>query len=1044
MGDTPTATETGLRPSQWSELLAGLASRGQIPIASYRIQLHKNFNFRQAEAILPYLSSLGVSDCYSSPLLMAGPGSTHGYDICDHNRLNPELGSDHDYDNFVHGLRAQNLGHILDFVPNHMGVYSDTNPWWRDVLENGPVSPYARYFDIEWDPIKPELKNKVLLPILGDQYGHVLERGELQLIFENGALSLRYFDKNIPINPRQSPRVLRVGLEALQNELKEDPSLREFLSVVTALDHLPSAKDPSPGHVEERQREKEVARERLERLVRASPRVQQHILEAVRVFNGEPGKPETFDPLHQLLEAQYYRLSYWKTASHEINYRRFFDVNELAGVRMEWRDVFEATHGLVLKLLGEGKIQGIRLDHPDGLYDPECYFDRLQEGFLLAWAEHQWKKSPLSEEEKESIKTWRSSEPIKRKGPVAAAKPLYVVAEKILSTGEALPSQWILDGSSGYDFLNDVNRLFVQPKNALRFKKIYGDFTGKRAPLSVVVYASKRLIMTTTMSSELNVLAHILNRISEENRQSRDFTLDSLRDALREVVACFPFYRTYVAEKEYTAADRQTIERAINRARRRNPAMEPSIFSFVHEVLIPHDRADLPVDQMRRRIDFARKFQQYTGPVQAKGLEDTAFYRHNVLISLNEVGGDPERFGGSIKEFHEANLKRAKDWPHSMLATATHDTKRGEDSRARINVLSEIPDLWEQWLQEWAQINMPAKTNFEGESFPDANDEYLYYQALLGVWPADPRELNRQELSDRMRAYMAKAVKEAKLRTSWVATNDDYEKAVDQFVERTLLGDPSERFLAAFEPWARKLARAGMVNSLAQLTLKLTSPGVPDFYQGTELWDLSLVDPDNRRPVDYKFRGEAFLQLEPYLRGEAAAHETGGLSRLLSSWADGRLKMFVTIAGLRLRKEHPELFLDGEYLPLEVTGLKHENVVAMARQLGSRYVLTIVPRLAGDWVLERERLPVGSEFWGDTRILFPKGWPALELSNIFTHRSFVPEPEGGRPGLSLVEALEGLPVAILEGKPDGSAASLTPSRPWLRVLNRILGRSSNP
>ena len=981
-----------------SPLLSSLQKRRRNPIATYRLQLHKDFNFKQAEAVLPYLVQLGITDCYSSPLLMAAPGSQHGYDICDHNRLNPELGSDHDYAGFVNELEKQNMGHVLDFVPNHMGVYPDTNPWWHDVLENGPVSPYARFFDIDWDPIKPELKNKVLLPILGDQYGLVLERGELQLSFENGALVLNYFDHKIPVNPRQTPKVLKVGLEALQAEMKDDPALREFLSILTELEHLPSVQGATTERIEERQREKEVARERLAKLFQSSPRIRQHVTDGMKVFNGHPGHSQSFNPLHELLEAQFYRLSDWKTASHEINYRRFFDINELAGVRMEAPEVFRATHSLILRLLGENKILGLRLDHPDGLYDPASYFAELQNAFLESWAEHH--KLPLE------------------KGEVEGRKPLFVVGEKILSSGEDLPVSWSLDGTSGYDFLNDVNRLFVNPAHASRLRDIYIRFTGKTFPLEAVVYISKRLIMMTTMSSELNVLAHAINRISEQNRRSRDFTLDSLRDALREVVACFPVYRTYITEKECTPADRQTLERAIGRARRRNPAMEPSIFNFVREVLIPHGVAGLDPLEFKRRLEFSMKFQQYTGPVQAKGVEDTAFYRYIPLLSLNEVGGDPQKFGGTVKEFHEANARRARRWPHSMLATATHDTKRGEDARARINVLSEIPDLWQQKVEEWSRLNQGARTSFEGESLPDTNDEYLYYQALLGAWPAQSRDESREDLTKRMKAYMSKAIKEAKLKSSWIAPDVDYEKAMEQFVQKTLLGESSTAFLASFEPLARKIAAAGMINSLAQVVLKLTSPGVPDFYQGTELWDLSLVDPDNRRPVDYAHRQKLLSSLDTGVES----------ADLLNSWEDGRIKMAVTAAGLRLRRSLPDLFLEGDYQPVTIEGDQADHVVAYARRFQESSVLVVIPRLLGSVMIHQEHAPIGVS-WRLTRLVLPPELAGRSFRNIFTQKVVQPQLNGGDAGLSLVEVLEEWPVAILVDTPNEIRAAAPRRKP---------------
>ncbi|MGH7857602.1 MAG: malto-oligosyltrehalose synthase, partial [Candidatus Binatia bacterium] len=573
----------------------------RVPASTYRIQVHRGFGFADVRAIVGYLARLGISDLYLSPYLAARPGSTHGYDICDHSRLNPELGGEAAYASLLSELAQRDMGHLLDFVPNHMGIDPASNRWWRDVLENGPSSPFARFFDIDWEPVKQEIRNKVLLPILGDAYGLVLERGELRLEYAEGALRLRYFDHDLPINPRSAPRLLRHDVERLKEALGEDhPSYREFLSIATELQNLPAYTESLAERIAERQREKEVARERLQRLVDSESAVREHLERCIRTFNGTPGDPASFDCLHDLLEAQAYRLAYWRTAFHEINYRRFFDINDLAGLRMEEPDVFEATHGLVLRLVREGKITGLRLDHLDGLFDPLAYLRRLRE----------------------------------------SVGPLYVIAEKILSSGERLPDDWPIEGTSGYEFLNELAGVLVDPTGAKPLRRLYATFTGRTAPFAIVMYVGKKLITQTALSSELNVLAHALNRISEDDRRSRDFTLEALREALREVVACFPVYRTYVGAGGPREEDRRTIDQAIERARRRNPAMEPSIFGFLREVLIPDaERLDPP--EVERRLGFAMRFQQYTGPVQAKGLEDTAFYRLNVLLSLNEVGGDP-------------------------------------------------------------------------------------------------------------------------------------------------------------------------------------------------------------------------------------------------------------------------------------------------------------------------------------------------------------------------------------------------------------------
>jgi (1->4)-alpha-D-glucan 1-alpha-D-glucosylmutase len=659
------------------------------------------------------------------------------------------------------------MGQLIDVVPNHMSNDPGENAWWRDVLENGPSSPFARFFDIDWDPIKPELRDKLLLPILRNQYGEALEAGELRLAYHDGALALEYVDTRLPINPRQAPRLFEHDLERLRARLGEDdPQLREFLSILTALRNLPPYTERDAQRIAERHREEQIARERLARLTGQSPAVLEHIAAALAAFNGATADPASFDRLHELLEVQAYRLASWRTAFDEINYRRFFNINELSGLRMEDPEVFARTHELVLRLVREGKVGGFRIDHVDGLFDPQVYLARLQ-------AE-------------------------------AGGDGVYVVVEKILAPGEKLPQGWATHGTTGYDFLNDVAGIFVDRQHRSALKRMYDRFTGRTEPFADIAYESKRLIELTSMVSELTVLANSLNRISERNRRSRDFTLESCRRALLEVIACFPVYRTYVGPSGASPSDRETIDSAIDDARRRNPAMERSIFEFVRSVLVPDaapcSGAGDPNDVERRT--FPMRFQQYTAPVQAKGIEDTAFYRYNVLVSLNEVGGSPERFGRSVAEFHEANARRLADQPLGMISTSTHDTKRGEDVRARISAISEIPDRWRRAVSQWSRINAPNKTLVEGASAPDRNDEYLFYQTLAGIWP--PGVTDRRgippDVVDRIGRYMTKATKEAKLHTSWISANTAYDDAVRSFVRETLDGARTPRFLASFVP----------------------------------------------------------------------------------------------------------------------------------------------------------------------------------------------------------------------------------------------------
>lgn len=974
------------------------------PISTYRLQLHQGFTLADAREVAPYLSALGVTHCYLSPIFTARPGSTHGYDVCRHTEIAAELGGGLAFDDLVVELTRLGIGVVLDFVPNHMSNDPHTNPWWRDVLENGPSSPYARFFDIDWDPTKPELKDRLLLPILGEQYGEALERGALSLRFEDGALLLAYGDLAIPINPRRAPLVFEHDIASLERELGEaHADLREYLSVLTALRNLPPYIERDAQKIAERQREKSVARERLARLTRASAAVRQHIARAITVFNGVPGDPRTFDRLHQLLELQAYRLASWRTAADEINYRRFFDVNELAGLRVEEPAVFDEIHSLLLGLIASGRVAGVRLDHVDGLFDPGAYLTRLSDATHRALA-----------------------------ASASPARTPHVVVEKILSAGEVLREEWPVAGTTGYTFLNEVNGVFVDGRRAKKMQRIYARVTGHQELFADVAYESKRLIVSTALSSEFQVLAHAVNRLSEGDRRYRDFTPASIRRALREVVACFPVYRTYVNRAGATAADAAVVDAAIAGARRRNPAMESSIFDFLRLVLLPANAPDHPPSSSdpawRSQFDVAMRFQQYTAPVQAKGVEDTAFYRYHVLDSLNEVGGDPGRFGRTVAEFHEANAGRRRRWPGEMLATTTHDTKRSEDARARINVLSEVPEEWQGAVSRWRRLNAANRSRVAGGHAPDANDEYLFYQTLVGAWPMDrlhgptPPQAPA-DLVSRIGAYMHKAIKEAKLHTSWITPNDEYEGAVARFVERSLSGRTAPAFLASFVPFLERIAAAGMTNALAQLVLKIASPGVPDIYQGTELWDLSLVDPDNRRPVDWVARRRTLEALEPWLAraaGDAAAREddrtlADEVGRMLASWPDGRVKTFVTACGLRLRRTHPALFLEGDYVPLTATGANAEHVVAFARQSDRHALVAIVPRLTTRVPAGRGGLPTGVAAWGDTAVHLPAGVAGLAFRDVLTGMRRA--PSDGGPTLLLGRILDDCPVALLWGGP---------------------------
>lgn len=865
--------------------------------ATYRLQLHAGFRFAEATAIVPYLARLGISHVYASPFFRAMPGSTHGYDVCDHNELNPELGARADFDAFSAALQEHGLGLIVDFVPNHMGIEGARNPWWRDLLENGPASPFARFFDIDWQPLKRELEGKVLLPVLGEQYGRVLESDGFHVEFEEGNFCLRHGGLALPLDPRSTLPLLRFLRARLPGECAE------LESIMTAISHLPDRAETAPEKVAERLRERGIIADRLRRLC-AEDAPAAALREALLAWH-DRSDPTRFDRLDELLSAQVYRLSSWRVAGEEINYRRFFDVNSLAGIRMELPEVFEETHRLVLELVTRGQLQGLRIDHIDGLADPAGYLQRLRE----------------------------------RCGPHCA---IYV--EKILGPAETLRRDWPVEGTTGYEFANAVVQLQAEPGGLRELGELYEDTLGVRMDFAEVAYASKRLVMQTSMASELNGLGSLLNRLSETHRWYRDFTVNALTTAARELIACFPVYRTYLdPTAPPSPADVAVIERALRAARRRNPARERTVFAFLRDLLLPPADNPHPVDEELRRT-FVLRFQQCTGPITAKGVEDTAFYLCNRLVALNEVGGDPAARGLGVEEFHRQNADRARHFPQSLLATSTHDTKRSGDVRARLAALSELPGAWAEALAEWRAAAAGWRTPVGDELAPDENETWLLLQALLGLWPAEgPPE---EALPGRIEEYMLKALREAKANTSWIEPDAEWEQAVRGYLAAAFAALAQPGALPRFHALARRVAEVGAVNGLTQLVLKLTAPGVPDFYQGTELWEYSLVDPDNRRPVDFAGREKALAGL----RGKSPR-------TLWKHWSDGRIKLSVAHRLLALRRRRAADFESTSYEPVAVTGREAGRVVAYRR--GG--VLVVVPRHTASLGAK----PLG-EVWADT------------------------------------------------------------------------------
>jgi (1->4)-alpha-D-glucan 1-alpha-D-glucosylmutase len=894
-----------------------------------------------------------------------------------------------------------------------MCIEGQGNHYWLDVLENGPSSIHAHFFDIDWHPVKQELENKILIPILGDQYGAVLEKGELHLAFEEGSFFVYYYDNKLPIIPKAYSQILTLNFETLEQELTaEAPQLQELMSIVTALKHLPPTTEQDPERIIERYREKEIVKRRLWSLYQESPTICKFIDNNVVTFNGEKGEARSFDLLDKLLHEQVYRISHWRVATEEINYRRFFDINSLGAIRVEDPAVFAETHKLIFHLIATGKVNGLRIDHADGLRNPEVYTQRLQASCFIELN----RAAPAAEtgredEEKDEEATLRGRyEQMVAADP--AYKPFYILGEKILLKTEKLPEGWAVSGTTGYDFANQVNGLFVDSGQAKSFEKIYSRFVRQSIDFQEVAYERKKLVMQVAMSSEINTLGHYLNRISEQNRHTRDFTLNSLIKSIIEVIAWFPVYRTYINSFEVAEQDRLYIEATIARAKRQNPAISASVFDFIRDVLLLRFPEGMSGESRQIWLDFVKRFQQITGPVMAKGVEDTAFYVYNRLLSLNEVGGAPERFGISLEAFHRQNIERSKNRPLAMLASSTHDTKRSEDVRARINVLTEIPEQWREALIRWSRQNRKHKVLIDGKLAPSRNEEYFLYQTLIGTWPFCPPAVEEfATFRGRISDYMLKAMREAKVDTSWISPNAPHEAAVLAFIAAILKDSPHNHFFADFTAFQRLTAAGGIFNSLAQALLKITSPGIPDFYQGNELWDFSLVDPDNRRLVDYSLR----CRLLDDLWGQEAT--TGPLATardMVASRQDGRIKLHLTCKALNFRRDHRALFETGRYLTLTVEGARQEHVCAFERAVNGSSFLVVVPRFCSRLIKDENGVPLGPEVWAETRIILPAETRAGTYRHIFSGEILAPTGEDGRRTLALAEIFATYPVALLE------------------------------
>ena len=926
-----------------------------VPASTYRLQLRKEFPFADATRVVPYLHALGVSHCYLSPILMSAPGSTHGYDVNDYHRIDTELGGRRGFEELSAAVRARDMGILLDFVPNHMGIQGTSNRWWQDVLECGPYSPHADFFDIDWHDQQLSERPRVLVPILDNQYGIVLEAGRFALRFDAqaGTLTIQYEDLRFPLSPPTYADILS-GAAREPGTPEEARTILE--KIATDFRALPRGNEgPIPrGPREELKRTLASAAAASETVVRA---VNGHL----ETINGHANDPRSVDRLDDIINEQHYRLAHWKAGAHEVNYRRFFAIDTLIGLRMENPKVFAETHGLIGGLIRENLASGLRIDHIDGLRNPLEYLERLQTLAL-------------------------------RDG-TSATSPFYVVVEKILAEGEELDSAWPTHGTTGYEFIRQLADVFVDPAAEKKFTRFYSDFTGRTERFDDVVYANKRHVLEEMFANAVNHLGHQLAVLSSADRRWRDLTRHELIVAIREIMAALSAYRIYRrTNAECRPDDAREINRACGEALRRNPNRDPQPFEFVRDLLI--GRYPPPSATLDFRVSLWRwvlTFQQYTGAVMAKSVEDTAYYVYNRFVALNEVGGDPAAFGGTVAEFHAANARRRETTPHSLLATSTHDTKFGEDARARLYVLSEIAGEWSDWANEWRDLNRRFKTNVDGRLAPDANEEYRIYQTLLACWPPDgsaPDDAFRQ----RLREHVRKAVNEAKVNTHWFHPNEAWLEACDRFMDSLLTPETGEEFLASIGPKAQRLAHLGLVNSLAQVALKITSPGVPDFYQGSEGWNVSLVDPDNRALIDWRARETA-----------AAAAQEMVWRGLLRNWKDGRVKVRLTHDLLRFRRQHLALFQAGDYQPLMAEGRFADRLVIFERRHQREALFVVVPRMTAALGCP----PLGL-LWEDTAVTIP---PAnSEWRDVMTGR----ERRAGT--VPIAELFSDLPLSILSGE----------------------------
>ncbi len=917
--------------------------------ATARLQFHRDFTLDHATALVPYYAKLGISHLYASPLLTARAGSTHGYDIVDHNTINPELGGEDALRRLVAALRSQDMGLILDIVPNHMGVGGNDNAWWLDVLEWGRASPYAEYFDIDWDPADPSLRGRMLAPFLGSSYGECLERGELVLRFDDsdGRLFVGYHDHRFPISPRDYAAVLLTEGGPLE------PAARAFADL------------GADGRDATRKQAEAARRELLQPVYRTA------IGECLRAYAIDT--PVGLDRLHRLLERQHYRLAWWRAAADEINWRRFFDVNGLAGVRAELPDVFEATHRTVFRLYSEGLIDGVRIDHVDGLASPRDYCRKLRR----------------------RLETVAESRPAELRNT-----PVVLWIEKILAPHERLAGDWLTDGTTGYDFMNDAAAVLHDPAGEEPLTNLWTSLTGRPGKFDEEAMPARRQILRESLSSELFVTASALHRVARRNLATRDYTLTAIRNTVTELLVHFHVYRIYAGPAGIGATDQRVMDWAMAGARRTVRAADRPLLEVVGQWLSGTGLRGVPAGTQRQEwLRAMVKFQQLSAPTAAKSVEDTTFYRYGRLLSRNEVGTEPSQWCLSPAAFHAAGKERQKRFPRALLATATHDHKRGEDTRVRLAVLSEIPSEWEAVLQRWTRLNASLKRDLDGPA-PDAADEIMLYQTLVAAWPLDLVPTDVEGLAafeNRVAGWLEKALREAKRHTGWAAPDADYEGACRAFLAGLLDASRSANMVGELAGFAGRIATAGAVNSLTQTLLRLTSPGIPDLYQGSEFWDFSLVDPDNRRPVDFPAR-------------EAALDAAEDPASLLQTWRDGRVKQAIIARTLALRSRSPDLFTIGSYLPLRLEGPFADQAVAFARVHEGQSVIVVGTRLLMGVDPSAETPLVDAGNWRETVVLLPPSLVDQQLVHILGKG----DETMSTARLSLARVLARLPVALME------------------------------